>query len=171
MITVISWAGHPGPGARHLDGLSKDISDSGCMLAEHVGVDAQRHGRVSVAKPGGDDMNWNSGKEQRGRVQMAQIVQAGVRECLGRGSDRLVVFVDQYVHQRGHGVGVKRLTPSAGENQAIAVGPRRSSGQPLFGLLAVVFSQYGDSFAVDADDPGLAALGGSFNSLAVYHGS
>ena len=32
-----------------------------------------------------------------------------MRESLCRGSDRLVVLVDQLGHERGHGVGIERL--------------------------------------------------------------
>jgi hypothetical protein len=59
------------------------------MLSQHVGVDAQGHGWVGVAEPGSDDMYRDSGQKQCGGVQVAQVVQAGVRQRLrGRLSRR-----------------------------------------------------------------------------------
>jgi hypothetical protein len=66
-----------------LDGSGEDIADAKGVFAQHMRVDAQRHGWVGVAKPGGHDMYRDSGEEQRGRVQVAQIMQAGMGECLG----------------------------------------------------------------------------------------
>jgi hypothetical protein len=59
-----------------LDGSSKDVTDAQCVFAQHVGVDAQGHCRICVAEPGGQHMHGNSGREQRGRVQVTWIMQA-----------------------------------------------------------------------------------------------
>jgi hypothetical protein len=111
------------------------------------------------------------GEKQRGRVQVTQIVQPGMWQRPGRGSDRPVVSVDQLGHQRGHGVGVERLTPRAGEERAAAVVPGQPSGEAFYRLLAMVLAQDGHGFAVDADGAGPAALGGAFDTLAAYDGS
>jgi hypothetical protein len=49
------------------------------MLAEHMRVDPQRHGRISVAEPRGHHVDWDPGQEQGSRMQVAQIVEACVR--------------------------------------------------------------------------------------------
>jgi len=98
---------------RASDGLGGDVSDACRVLAEDVGVDAQGHGGVSVAEPCGYHVNRDSGEQQCGRVQMAQIMESSVRQRLGPGSDRLVVLVDQLGDERGHGVGVERFAPPA----------------------------------------------------------
>jgi len=63
-----------------LTACAKQIADAEGVLAQHMRVDAQRHAWVGVAKPGGHDMDRNPGKEQCGRVQVAQIMKAGVGE-------------------------------------------------------------------------------------------
>jgi len=63
-----------------LDGLGEDVADTGCVLAQDVGVDAQGHGGAGVAEAGGHDVDGDSGEKQRGRVQVAQLVQPGVGE-------------------------------------------------------------------------------------------
>lgn len=68
----------------NLDGLGEDIFDAERVFAQHVRVDAQRHGRVRVAEPGRLPHARDSGQEQGGRVQVPQIMQAGVRERLCR---------------------------------------------------------------------------------------
>lgn len=98
-------------------------------------------------------MHRNSGEQQRGRVQVAQIVQPGTGEWTGGGGNRLVIFADQLAHQPGYGVGAERFPPPAGEDQPAAVGPGQMSGQPFLFPLAMVFPQYGNGFAVEADDP------------------
>jgi hypothetical protein len=70
-----------------LDGLGEDVPDTGCVLAQDVRVDAQGHGGVGVAKAGGYDVDGDSDEKQRGGVQVAQIVQAGMGEWGGRGSE------------------------------------------------------------------------------------
>jgi hypothetical protein len=66
-----------------------------------------------VAEPGGDHVDGDSCEEQRGRVQVAQIMEPGVGQRLGRGSDRLVVPVDQLGHECGHSIRIERFTPPA----------------------------------------------------------
>ena len=56
------------------DGLGEDIADARCVLAEDVRIHAQSHGGVGMPEAGGDDVNGNSGEQQRGRVQVAQIM-------------------------------------------------------------------------------------------------
>jgi hypothetical protein len=46
-----------------------------------------------VTKPGGHDMHRNTSGKQRRRMQVTQIVQAGVGEYLRRASGRLVVLL------------------------------------------------------------------------------
>ena len=60
---------------RSLDGLGEDVPDTGGVFAQDVGVDAQGYGGVGVAEAGGYDVDGDSGEKQRGRVQVAQIVQ------------------------------------------------------------------------------------------------
>jgi hypothetical protein len=103
-------------------------------------------------------------------VQVAQIVQPGVGQRPFWSSDRFVVGGDQLAHQRGHGVGVKRFAPLGGEDQAADVSPGRTCGLPFRCLTATVLPQDGDSFTVDADHAGPAALGGFFHALAAHYG-
>jgi hypothetical protein len=70
---------------RVLDGLGEDVSDACRVLAEDVGVDAQRHRGVSVAETSGYHVHRYPGQEQGGRVQVTQIMQPGMRQRLGRG--------------------------------------------------------------------------------------
>jgi len=42
---------------RALDGSGEDVSDADSVLAQHVGVDPQGHGGISVAQPCGDHVN------------------------------------------------------------------------------------------------------------------
>ena len=65
---------------RSLDGLGEDVPDTGSVFAQDMGVDAQGYGGVGVAEAGGYDMHRDPGEKQRGRVQVAQIVQAGMGE-------------------------------------------------------------------------------------------
>jgi hypothetical protein len=60
---------------RSLDGLGEDVPDTGCVFAQDMGVDAQGYGGVGVAEAAGYDVDGDSGEKQRGRVQVAQIVQ------------------------------------------------------------------------------------------------
>ena len=65
--------------------MGEDVPDTGCVFARDVGVDAQGHGGAGVAEAGGYDVDRDLGEKQRGRVQVAQIVQPGMREWRGRG--------------------------------------------------------------------------------------
>ena len=51
------------------------------MLAEHVRVDPQRDGRISVAEPRGHHVHRDPGQDQGGRMQVTQIMQACVRQA------------------------------------------------------------------------------------------
>jgi hypothetical protein len=62
------------------DSLGEDVADACRVLAEDVGVDAQGYGGVGVAEPGGDYVDGDSREEQGGRVQVAQVMQPGVRQ-------------------------------------------------------------------------------------------
>jgi hypothetical protein len=75
---------------RSLDGLGEDVPDTGCVFAQDVGVDAQGYGGVGVAEAGGYDVDGDSGEKQRGRVQVAQIVQPGMGEWRGQGVTHLL---------------------------------------------------------------------------------
>jgi hypothetical protein len=68
-----------------IQGLSKNVSSGGLCREDHVGVYAERDRWVGVAESGGDDVDWDAGQKQRGRVDMAKVVQAGVRQGLLRG--------------------------------------------------------------------------------------
>jgi hypothetical protein len=140
------------------------------MLAEHVGVDPQCHGRICVAEPRGHYVYRDPGQEQGGRMQVAKIMQACVRQRLSC-RDRLVVLGDHLGHESGHGVGVEGFAPPADEDEIAAVCPGRSGGQLVVGLTVQVFSQDGRSLAVNADYSGPSALGGSLNPLAADNGS
>ena len=60
------------------------------VLPEDVSVDAQGHGRVGMAEAGGDNVDRDACQEQCGRVQVAQIMEAGVGSgCVGGVADVL----------------------------------------------------------------------------------
>jgi hypothetical protein len=59
---------------RAFDGLGEDVSDTDRVLAQHMGVDAQGHGWVRMAEASGDHMDGDARHEQRGRMQVAQIM-------------------------------------------------------------------------------------------------
>ena len=88
-----------------------------------LGVQAQGHSGIGVAEPGRDNVDRDACQQQGCRVQVAQVVEPCVGEWPGWGSGRFVVSVDQLGHERGHGVGVERFAPSAGEDQAAGVVP------------------------------------------------
>jgi hypothetical protein len=44
-------------------------------------VDAQCYGWIGVAKPGSDDVYWDTGQQQSSGVQVAQIMQATLPEA------------------------------------------------------------------------------------------
>lgn len=94
------------------DGLGEDVPDTGGVLARDVGVDAQGYGGVGVAEAGGCDVDGDSGEKQRGRVQVAQIVQPGMGEWGGWGSGRPVVCVDQLGHECADRVGGRAVRPT-----------------------------------------------------------
>jgi hypothetical protein len=57
-----------------LHDLGEDVADAKGMFAKHVRVDADSHGWACVPKPGGHHMDPDSSQQERGRVQVAQIV-------------------------------------------------------------------------------------------------
>ena len=63
---------------RAADRLGEDVSDTCRVLAENVGVDAQGHGGVTVAEASGDDVDRDACQQQRGRMQVSQIMQPGI---------------------------------------------------------------------------------------------
>ena len=65
---------------------------------------------------------------------------------------------------------IERLAPPAGEDQTTTIDPGRTGSQPFFVLATLMLAQDRDGLAVDADDPGPAALCGSLNTLAPYDG-
>jgi hypothetical protein len=73
---------------RAFDGLGEDVPDTRRVLAQDMGVDPQGHGRAGVAEPGGDYVDRDARQKQRGRVRVTKIMQAGVRERLGRSGCR-----------------------------------------------------------------------------------
>ena len=104
-------------------GLGEDVTHACRLFTQDVRVDPQCHGRVSVTEPGSDDMDRDACQQQGRRVQVAKIVQPGVGERPGRWRVCVVMAVDQVGHERSHGVGVERLSPSIGKDQAPGVGP------------------------------------------------
>jgi hypothetical protein len=55
---------------RSLHCAGEDVPDTEGMLAEHMCVNAQRDGWISVAEPGGDDMDRHPSQEQCGGMQV-----------------------------------------------------------------------------------------------------
>ena len=55
-----------------------------------------------MTKQRGHDMYRNPGEEQRGRVQVPQIVQPGTGSALAGVETCSLYRLDQLVHQRGH---------------------------------------------------------------------
>jgi hypothetical protein len=51
--------------------LGENVSNTDCVLAKNVGVDAQGHGRIGMAEAGGDHVDGDAREQQRGRVQVA----------------------------------------------------------------------------------------------------
>jgi hypothetical protein len=79
---------------RSRDGLGEDVADTGGMLAQHMGVDAQGRHWVGMAKLRCHDKRRNPGKKQRGRVQVAQIVLPDMgSEVAGGGADLLYQLI------------------------------------------------------------------------------
>ena len=78
------------------------------------------------------------------------------------------MLTDQLAHERGHGIGIERFAPPAGEDQATVVIPGSSSGQPFLILLTLMLAQYSDGFAVNTDDPRPATFGGALDALATH---
>jgi hypothetical protein len=69
------------------------------MLAQHMGVDPQRHRGIGVAEAGGNDVDRHACEQQSGGMQMAKIMKARVREPLNGLGDHLVVTVDHLRHE------------------------------------------------------------------------
>jgi hypothetical protein len=78
---------------------------------------------------------------------------------------------DQLVHERGHGIGVKRLGPLGGEDQAVVIGPSRASRLPFLCLAAAVVPKDGYGVLVEADDTRPTTFGGALNVLAAHDGA
>jgi hypothetical protein len=97
-------------------------------------------------------------------------MQAGVRKYLLRDCGRLVAGVDQLAHQPGHGVGIERLAPFGGEDQAVMVNPGQICRLSFFLLAATVLLQDGNGFSIDADHARAAALGSALHSFTPHHG-
>jgi hypothetical protein len=93
-----------------------------------------------------------------------------MRQRLNRQSDRLVVAVDQLGHQRGDGIGIKRLAPFGDEDKTVIVCPRSAGCEAFFGLAAVMFPKRGHGLPVDADDSGPATFSSSFDPLPPHNG-
>jgi hypothetical protein len=75
-----------------------------------------------MAEPGGHHMHRNSGEEQCGRVQVAQIVQAGMGGCrAGLVAESLYLLISLLIS--ADTVGVERFASPAHEDKAAAVGP------------------------------------------------
>src|SRR5262249_24198928 len=103
-------------------GLGEDVPDACRVLAQNVRVDPQGHrrGRRDRAGPrlhapglppgAVSSRGGGEGRDAwRGGAPWAEV--------------RPVVAIEQFGHQGGHGVGVERLSPSGGEDQAAGIGP------------------------------------------------
>jgi hypothetical protein len=65
--------------------LGEDVPDTGGVFAHDVGVDAQGHSGFGVAEANGYDVDGDPGEEQRGRMQVTQIVQPGMGSGVAGG--------------------------------------------------------------------------------------
>ena len=67
------------------------------MLAEDVGVNAQGHGGIGVAEANSGYVDRDACEQQRGREQVAQVMQPCPRQRLDRGVTgllcRLIILV------------------------------------------------------------------------------
>jgi hypothetical protein len=61
------------------DGAGEDVGCLGELVADDVGVYAQRDRGVRVAEPGGDHMDGDASQQQGGGVDVPQIVKPGMR--------------------------------------------------------------------------------------------
>ena len=67
---------------RAVDVLGEDVTQACCVLAEDVGVNAQGHGGIGVTEASNDYVDRDACEQQRGRVQVAQVMQPCVRQWL-----------------------------------------------------------------------------------------
>ena len=61
-----------------LDRLGEDVSGSGLSASDYMGVDAESDTRVRVAQTSRDDVNRDAREQQRGGVQVPQVMQPRV---------------------------------------------------------------------------------------------
>lgn len=64
------------------DGLGEDVGGRGFCRPDHVGVDAERDGRVGVAESGGDDVDGDACQERSRGVDVPKVVEPGVRASI-----------------------------------------------------------------------------------------
>ena len=102
-------------------------------------------------------------------MQVPQVVQAGMRQCQRDCRDRRVMSGDELVHERRHGVWVKRLAPLSSEDKAVVIGPGRASRLPFLCLAAAVIAENRNGVPVNADHAGPAAIGGSLDPPTAYN--
>ena len=62
-----------------VDRIGENVRGGGLGGADHVGVDAEGDSRVRVAEAGRDDVDRDAGEQQRGGVQVPQVVQPSMR--------------------------------------------------------------------------------------------
>src|SRR5690242_5247290 len=79
---------------------------------------------------------------------------------------RLISLAMSAVTVSGYSGSPHRVT----EDKPAIVAPRRSGGEPFFGLLAAVVAEDRHGVAVEADRAGPAALGGALDALAADDG-
>jgi hypothetical protein len=83
----------PPAGGRY--GAGEDVGGLGELVADDVGVHAQRDRGVRVAEPGRDHAHGDASQQQGCRVYMAKVMQPGVRQ-------RLVLPIVVGVDELGH---------------------------------------------------------------------
>src|SRR5262249_38690645 len=143
-------------------GAGEDVGGLGELVADDVGVHAQRDRGIGVAEPGGDHVDGDASQQQGCRMYGAKIGQPGMRDRLAL---RIVVGADEGGHKRGHRVWVDRLSPGGREHVVVSAAPLGTYPQPLTGLALAVLPEHLHGVGVDANGAGPAALGGSLDAL------
>ncbi|GGL22615.1 hypothetical protein GCM10014719_25770 [Planomonospora parontospora subsp. antibiotica] len=71
--------------------LGEDVGGRRRLLVDHVGVDPERDRRIGVAEASRDDVNRDARQEERGGVDVAEVVEPGRRKRRFRSCVRLNV--------------------------------------------------------------------------------
>ena len=117
-------------GRQHHPGAVDLSADSGRRVPlrsrQAVAVDPQRDRRVGVAQAGAHDVDRDPGQQCQRRADVAQVVQPDGGQLRSP---------DGTLERQADSRGPQRLA-HLGREHVAAVGPGRSSGQPLLGLLS-----------------------------------